>query len=311
MECTDASGAQNPQRTSPATLIMGSATEVAVKVHNSRFKQATIAGIFFAFSLCMGLQASAVSTQDLAARFQKQVFFIRGFYVSDHLVYDAQGNVQGNPATGPWSIAAVHVERVKVNKDNFILEGKRAVSVRDQKQNKFVAGVPPKAERVDIKVEMSADALSPSALDALVQRMFLTRITVQDVPEWWQDFFLGKRATADTLPPGAVPGMELHGEPVFRIIAGIAGETPPKALFQPEPQYNAVAGKAKLQGTTILNAVIDKQGIPERIQVARAIGIGLDDAGVEAVQKWRFRPATRNGEPVAVAVSIEVTFRLY
>jgi periplasmic protein TonB len=61
----------------------------------------------------------------------------------------------------------------------------------------------------------------------------------------------------------------------------------------------------------VLTAVIDKQGVPERIQVARAIGIGLDDAAVEAVQKWRFSLAMRNGEPVAVVVSIEVAFRLF
>jgi len=61
----------------------------------------------------------------------------------------------------------------------------------------------------------------------------------------------------------------------------------------------------------VLTAVITKQGILERIEVARAIGMGLDDAGVRAVQSWRFSPAMKDGKPVAVAVSIEVAFRLY
>src|SRR5207253_2469628 len=96
----------------PATLVAGSATELAVVLAQNRVKRVPIATILFACSLCMG-QASAVSKQDLESRFQKKVFFIRGFYVEDHLVYDAQGNVEGNPATGPWSIAAVRVERVR------------------------------------------------------------------------------------------------------------------------------------------------------------------------------------------------------
>jgi TonB family protein len=257
-------------------------------------------------------QTNAVSKQDLESRFQNKVFFIRGSYVEDHLVYDAQGNVEGNPATGPWSIAAVRVERVRIDKDKFVLEGKRAVSVRDPKQNKFVEVVPRKAEHVDIRVEAPADGLSFSVLDGLVQRMFLLRITAQDVPEWWQDFFSGKQRTVNDLPPGiAVPGMALHGEPVFRITPGTGGVSPPKVLFMPDPKYVEIARQAKLQGTTVVNAVINKQGIPERIQVVRAIGIGLDDAAVEAVQKWRFSPAMRNGEPVAVVVSIEVAFRLF
>jgi TonB family protein len=240
-------------------------------------------------------QTSAVSKQDLESRFQKKVFFIRGFYIEDHLVYDAQGNVEGNPATGPWSIAAVRVERVRIEKDKFVLEGKRAVSVHDPKQNKFVEVVPRKAEHVDIRVEAPADTLSVFALDGLVQRMFLSRITAQDVPEWWQDFFSGKQRTVNDLARGIeIPGMALHGEPVFRITPGTAGVTPPNALFKPDPEYVEIARQARLQGTTVLTAVIDKQGIPERIQVARAIGIGLDDAAVEAVQKWRFSPARRN-----------------
>lgn len=277
-----------------------------------RFKQAPIISVLFACSLCVGLQASAVSTQELESLFVKKVFFIRGFYVADHLVYDAQGTVEGNPATGPWSIAAIYVERVKANKDSFVLEGRRAVSVRDSKQNKFVERVPAKAEPVEIKVQAPADALSAASLDVPAQQMFLTRITAQDVPEWWQDFFLGKQWNAsDRFAPAEFATTELHGEPVFRMDPGVTGITPPKVLFKPEPKYLEVARQAKLQGTTVLVAVIDKQGIPARIQIARAIGIGLDDQAVQAVQTWRFSPATKDGKPVAVAISIEVAFRLY
>jgi TonB family protein len=37
----------------------------------------------------------------------------------------------------------------------------------------------------------------------------------------------------------------------------------------------------------------------------------LDEKAIEAVQKWRFQPATKDGEPVAVLINVETTFHLY
>ena len=42
--------------------------------------------------------------------FQKKLFYIRNFYRDDQLVYDAQGNIEGQPQTGPWSLALVEIQ---------------------------------------------------------------------------------------------------------------------------------------------------------------------------------------------------------
>jgi TonB family protein len=39
--------------------------------------------------------------------------------------------------------------------------------------------------------------------------------------------------------------------------------------------------------------------------------MGLDQKAIEAVQQWRFQPATKDGRPVAVQISVEVSFKLY
>jgi protein TonB len=39
--------------------------------------------------------------------------------------------------------------------------------------------------------------------------------------------------------------------------------------------------------------------------------MGLDEKAIEAVSQWRFQPATLNGQPVAVQINVEVSFRLY
>jgi TonB family protein len=44
--------------------------------------------------------------------------------------------------------------------------------------------------------------------------------------------------------------------------------------------------------------------------VLRGLGLGLDEKAIEAVSRWKFRPALRNGHPVRAAATIEVNFRL-
>jgi periplasmic protein TonB len=48
-----------------------------------------------------------------------------------------------------------------------------------------------------------------------------------------------------------------------------------------------------------------------RAVVARTLGMGLDQKAIGAVRQWRFEPALRERQPVAVVVNIEVNIRLY
>jgi len=50
---------------------------------------------------------------------------------------------------------------------------------------------------------------------------------------------------------------------------------------------------------------------PARFRVVRSLGLRLDEKAIEAVRKWSFEPAMRDGQPVAVQVHVEVSFHLY
>ena len=60
----------------------------------------------------------------------------------------------------------------------------------------------------------------------------------------------------------------------------------------------------------VLYVVVNEKGLPMDLKIVRALGLGLDEKAIEAVQKWRFRPGYLNGAAVAVAATIEVNFRL-
>ncbi len=97
------------------------------------------------------------------------------------------------------------------------------------------------------------------------------------------------------------------GGGVYRIGGGVSA---PQLVFKVEPEYSEEARKAKFQGTVVLYVVVDEKGNPRDLKVVRALGLGLDQKAIEAVQKWRFKPGLKDGKPVPVAAQIEVNFRL-
>ncbi len=97
------------------------------------------------------------------------------------------------------------------------------------------------------------------------------------------------------------------GGGVFSIGGGV---TTPTLLAQLLPEYSEEARKAKYEGTVILETIVRRDGTVEVVRVTRSLGYGLDDKAIEAVIQWRFRPGMRNGEPVDVALKIEVNFNL-
>ncbi|HYM09844.1 MAG TPA: energy transducer TonB, partial [Bryobacterales bacterium] len=88
------------------------------------------------------------------------------------------------------------------------------------------------------------------------------------------------------------------------------GVTAPTLLYKVEPEFSEEARKAKYQGTVILVIEVGEDGKPRSFRIVRGLGLGLDEKAIEAVTRWRFRPAMRNGRPVRVPATIEVNFRL-
>jgi TonB family protein len=108
--------------------------------------------------------------------------------------------------------------------------------------------------------------------------------------------------------PGFGPGEGGNiGGGVFRVGGGVSS---PALIYKVEPEYSEEARKAKFQGTVVLSIIVDEKGTPTTFKVVRPLGLGLDEKAVEAVRKWRFRPALKDGRPVAVYATIEVNFRL-
>jgi TonB family protein len=97
------------------------------------------------------------------------------------------------------------------------------------------------------------------------------------------------------------------GGGVYRVGGGV---TSPIVVYRVEPTYSEEARKAKYQGVVVLQAIVRKDGTIEILKVVRGLGLGLDENAIAALKQWKFRPATKNGVPVDVALNIEVNFTL-
>jgi TonB family protein len=92
--------------------------------------------------------------------------------------------------------------------------------------------------------------------------------------------------------------------------AGENGITAPKAISMPQPEYTDQARRKKINGTVLLSLVVAADGSVSDPVVTRSLDKGLDKQALETVKTWKFQPATRDGQPVAVRIDVEVSFRI-
>jgi periplasmic protein TonB len=129
--------------------------------------------------------------------------------------------------------------------------------------------------------------------------------------------------------PGGVPGGTLGGvlggiigggaspvaamapppPPMKRVIRVGGKIDPPRQIYAAEVKYPAIAKAAKVEGTVIIDAVIDEEGNVVQAHVVSGPGL-LIGAALECVAKWKYEPTRLNGEPVSVEMHVEVHFLL-
>ena len=127
------------------------------------------------------------------------------------------------------------------------------------------------------------------------------------------DTAIGKELgqTAVKIPRSMLPDdlpTDGNAPPVY--VVGKDNVSYPQCIYCPVPSYSDAARSAKFQGRVVLQAVITPEGRASQIIVIKMAGHGLDERAIEEVRTWKFKPATKDGEPVATRTPIEISFRL-
>jgi len=90
------------------------------------------------------------------------------------------------------------------------------------------------------------------------------------------------------------------------------GVSIPTVVKEVKPIYTAEAIRNRIQGSVLLGAIVLPNGTVGEVTVLRSLDttFGLDAQAVLAAKQWVFNPGTKDGQPVAVRVTIELTFTL-
>ena len=90
---------------------------------------------------------------------------------------------------------------------------------------------------------------------------------------------------------------------------GFQGIREPKRIAYLAPEYPEIARLSRVEGTVILEAVLDVTGRVHSVRVLKSVAL-LDEAAIRAVRQWRYTPTELNGVPVQVLMTITVNFQL-
>ena len=94
-------------------------------------------------------------------------------------------------------------------------------------------------------------------------------------------------------------GDEDKDEPVYAIGGDVS---PPKLVYKVDPSHVAGAG------TVVIGLVVTSKGLPRDLRVIESMGKDLDNSAMQAVKQWKFEPARKKDQPVAVKVTVEIRF---
>ncbi|MBZ2180242.1 MAG: TonB family protein [Acidobacteriota bacterium] len=93
----------------------------------------------------------------------------------------------------------------------------------------------------------------------------------------------------------------------LRIGPGVQG---PQVKEKVSPKYSEEARANRVQGTVMIQMVVNEQGHSTDLQVIGPLGFGLDEEALAAVARWKFKPGSKDGVPRPVLVTVQVNFSL-
>lgn len=162
----------------------------------------------------------------------------------------------------------------------------------------------------ELAIVSGPEQLQASAIEAVRQWVYkpylLNGEPVEVETTITVNYSLGNSAPPPT--PQSTENTNSSAAGVYKIGGSVR---PPVLTYSRDPEYPESARAASLSGDVIVSLIVDQDGLPRDVQVAKGMGNEFDEKAVEAVKQYRFKPATQNGEPVPVDLKIEVNFRSF
>jgi TonB family protein len=168
----------------------------------------------------------------------------------------------------------------------------------------------------DVRIVKSLDSslgLDDAAVAAAKQWLFRPGMRQGQAVPVIVTLLLEFRIHSQPEPPAFSPATIVAGDGFYADTYSLmeSGLVQPIVRRRAQPKYTSDAMRAKIQGTTEVEAVIQPDGTIGRLRVTKSLDPQLDNNALAAAKEWLFEPGRLNGQPVAVVVKLMLEFRLH
>ena len=290
-----------------------------------RLGRAVTFSLLLAVLFCMGVgRATAESVEQLRARLVGTTIYLRGFWMDRTLEFDGSGKPLGQPKPGPVTLSGIRVSGAKLQGKDLVLRGERIALVAGPDGGlkpetvhsttlmwptgkKFIAN---EEVKITLRPDESGD------FDSTLKAVFADSLKElsSSVPPYWGCYAKGyfeqevDREAADKTVEECIKD-RYSGLIDWDEAKNGAGSAPPRLLNDVPVQYNEFAAEMSVTGVSVVECIVTKNGIPVGFEVVRPLGAGLDESALQSMSRYHFKPAERNGQPVAVSLKLEAGFR--
>ncbi len=253
-----------------------------------------LALVLITCGICHGQAENQVRQQ-----LQGSVFGLRSAVDKERLDFDDTGKLLTTGTPLPLTNGGqFYVESVDFKLGEIVLKGARVVY-----QYKTATHRTSHPQEVRIRMRSQPASTTESLWTSLKQVLFYGAELVDRLASSYRAAATTDAARREASAKGESIAYLAESRPVYGAGPGVSLPQLTRDVFPEWP-----GGSRLPTHPVIVHVVINEHGIPELFQVTQSLGQRFDENAISAVADWRFRPAKRNGIPVAVALDVELNF---
>ncbi|MGD0922081.1 MAG: energy transducer TonB [Terriglobia bacterium] len=249
-------------------------------------------------------EISAADQQALQSQYVNKVLIFRKSYrILDRLEVKVDGTVPGNLRPGLWSMdGACQVKELDFRKDAVTFKcAKLWANVQDDGQlHYFPASAALKGktnypEKVEVVFRTDPAGETVAQVAERVNKIFLSeqdsKLTATPAPI---SAYIQKQAILPDIDPTTGAGFD---------------GTPPKAISTPTPDMSREALLVGQVGRESFVVLVDAEGRASVLVFTRLLQYGLEETTIDAVKRWKFEPAMKDGKPTPIRIAMDVDYK--
>lgn len=231
----------------------------------------------------------------LTSRYSGKLLTVRATPSGTRLRFDADGKLLSPMNEGMFTLDGhLRVEGVSVRTDRIEIAGRRSFLSFNAGSGKLEEY--PTRERFRLEFARTSGVAPETGIDAVLLPL---EQYVRSLPLYWH------RLVSGAAIPNTIKDPDT-GETVPR--AAEAERLRPIPLRRVTPTYPQDLASYGISGTVTLRVIVDERGKAKVVDIVDPMGFGLDQAAINAVNRWEWQPARRDGKPVKVYLRVQFTF---